>query len=275
MAGITDILDPKEEVEEEGILATLFGMSYEHIETLQEQTHPSRLATFKSKASQLNMVRSQLTQLSVTVHQLRQMDQTPGVRDKINSIAKIVIRLNSEEAELESMLVALASQRDHTFHSILLPSAYGNTHSLSKDDYYDILKFNPSGKTKFLHCWMSCLKRGESISKPGPNRRSPLSEEGWKNFLSGHLLGEALDYFFVYRDLPLKDLIQVLSNRFEKPVDLRSLQKQYENLKKQPDEPFRKIESMTFFQSCSFFSYASQESFKISDLERFIFDKFQ
>ena len=87
-----DILDPKEEVEEEGILATLFGMTYEQIETLQEQTHPSRLATFKSKASQLNMVRSQLTQLSVTVHQLRQMDQTPGVRDKINSIAKIVIR---------------------------------------------------------------------------------------------------------------------------------------------------------------------------------------
>ena len=86
------------------------------------------------------------------------------------------------------MLVALANQRDHTFHSILFPTVYGNTHSLSRDDSCDILKFNPAGKKKFLHCWLSCLQKGEAIAK-GANKCSPLLEEGWKLALQAHLLG--------------------------------------------------------------------------------------
>ena len=71
LAGIKDILNPKEDVENDAVLATLFALWYEEIETLQAQTHPSQLPTFKDIASCLNMVCSQLTQLSVTVHMLK------------------------------------------------------------------------------------------------------------------------------------------------------------------------------------------------------------
>ena len=110
-----------------------------------------------------------------------------------------------------------------------MPTVYGNTHSLSRDDFCDILKFNPAGKTKFLHCWLSCLQKGEAIAKVA-NKHSPLSEEGWKSALQAHLLGESLEFFFAYTDLSLKDLLQTLCNRYKKPVNLRELQKEFENL---------------------------------------------
>ena len=55
-----------------------------------------------------------------------------------------------------------------------------------------------------------------------------MVEEAWKSALQSHLLGEALEFFFVYSDLPLKDLLQTLCNRYEKPINLQQLQKAYE-----------------------------------------------
>ena len=120
-------------------------------------------------------------------------DRTPAIQAQINTIAESIIALRKEQTELETLLQTLASQKDSSFHSIPMPGPYGTTHHFVKDDFHNLLMFNPNGKTRFLHVWLSCLKKGEAISK-GASKRQPLSKEAWKDALQIHLIGQSLDY---------------------------------------------------------------------------------
>ena len=62
----------------------------------------------------------------------------------------------------------------------------------------------PNGKNKLSHVWTSMLERGKLIGKKSKEGEEDdcLSEDAWKDALSQHMLGEALDYLYTYNHLP-------------------------------------------------------------------------
>ena len=217
---VSNLINPIEttlESNEEPIKTRFFTMTTAQINSLKQKTHPTRLTKFNTAAENLTTVQNQLLNFSLQISTISDKARRKWqVQEKIDDVALAIIQLKKEESKLEELLQTLAAA-NYNNHQIPLPQKYGNINKLRINDFTNTQKYMPNGKTKLSHVWISTLERGKLIGKKSKTDEDDdcLSEDAWKDALSQHLLGEALDYHFHYNHLPLAQLLEKLYHRFE------------------------------------------------------------
>ena len=81
------------------------------------------------------------------------------IQNYIEKIDDNNIQIATEKSDielLESKMKKLAASDDGTSISFPLPTEYGTTNFMTKDELGEVMKFRP-GKNRLLHCWVSCL----------------------------------------------------------------------------------------------------------------------
>ena len=238
---VLNLIDPMEQTyqpDEQPLQAHFFAMTSTQIRNLKQKTHPTRLAKFNSAADNLNTVKNQLLNFSLQISTISdKARRSRHLQEKINEVALAVQQLKTEETKLEELLKTL-STANHNNHQIPLPSAFGNIDKLRLNDFNNLTKFMPNSKNKLSHVWKSMLERGKLIGKRSKTNEDDdcLSEEAWKDALSQHLLGEALEYYYHYNHLPLTLLLEKLHHRFERIPSRWELHQEVDSFKKDPKD---------------------------------------
>ena len=174
IVNIEDILQPNEEIEYSSNLMAIYSMTMDEVEALEAQTHPTRKQAFKDRKYDWTLAKAQLESFSVVSEALRASPPTLEKEEKAQTILAQIQILKKEMDVLETKMKKLAASDNGTSISFPLPTEYGTTNFMTKDELGEVMKFRP-GKNRLLHCWVSCLRKGKNISKP-PSTKSPLSE---------------------------------------------------------------------------------------------------
>ena len=238
---VSNLINPMEQTnahKEDTIQTRLFTMSTAQIRSLRQKTHPTRLTKFNTAAENLITVQNRLLTFSLQISTIPDRKRRNWqIQEKINDVALAVQQLKVEESKLEDLLQTL-STATHNCHQIKLPPRYGNITKLKLNDFINCTKYMPNGKSKLSHVWTSMLERGKLIGKKSKEGKEDdcLSEDAWKDALSQHMLGEALDYLYTYNHLPLSQLLEKLFHRFEKIPSRWELQHEVDSFKKDPKD---------------------------------------
>ena len=116
-----------------------------------------------------------------------------------------------------------------------------------KGQIWQVMKFR-SRKNRLLHCWLSCLRKGQSICKP-PSSKSPQSEEGWKEALSAHLSNVPLDVFYDCQHLSLQQILARLAKIYERRESISALQICFDKSRRDPKDTFEyALKKLKIFQ---------------------------
>ena len=261
IANIDDILQPNEEVEFSSNLMAIYTMTMDEVEALEAQTHPTRKQAFKDRKYDWTLAKAQLESFSVVTEVIRNSPQTLEKEAKAQSILGHIQVLNKEIDSLEAKMKKLAASDDGTSVTFPMPTEYGTTNFMTKDELGEVMKFRP-GKNRLLHVWISCLRKGRNISKP-PSTKSPLSEEGWKEALAAHLADTPLTIFNECQELPLQQILARLAKIYEKRENIRDLQLRFDRAKRDPKDTFEcALEKLKMLQEkiCEQADYADKQS---------------
>ena len=234
---VTNLVNPMEQTymnDDEPLQTRLFAMTSAQISSLKQKTHPTRLTKFNSAAENLITIQNQLLNFSIAISTIPDKTRrNRQVQDKINDVALAVQQLKKEESKLEGLLTTLSTSA-YNNHNIPLPAKFGTITKLRINDFTNMTKFLPNGKNKISHVWKSMYERGKLIGKRSKTDEEGdcLSEDAWKDALSQHLLGEALDIHYHYNHLPLAQLLEKLHNRFERIPSRGELHREIDSFKK-------------------------------------------
>ena len=238
---VSNLINPMEQTNaqnDDTVQTRLFTMSTAQIAGLRQKTHPMRLTKFNTAADNLITVQIQLLNFSLQISTIPDRKRRNWqVQEKINEVALAVQQLKVEESKLENLLQTL-STAPHNCHHIKLPPRFGNITKLKLNDFINCTKYMPNGKSKLSHVWTSILERGKLIGKTSKAGKEDdcLSEDAWKDALSQHMLGEALEYLYHYNHLPLSQLLEKLFHRFENIPSRWELQHELDSFKKDPKD---------------------------------------
>ena len=261
IANIDDILQPNEEIEFSSNLMAIYSMTMDEVEALEAQTHPTRKQAFKDRKYDWTLAKAQLESFSVVTEVIRTSPYTPEMEKKAQTILGQIQILKKERDNLEAKMRKLAASDDGTSISFPMPTEFGTTNFMTKDELGEVMKFRP-GKNRLLHCWISCLRKGKNISKP-PSTKSPLSEEGWKEALAAHLADTPLTIFNECQELSLQQILARLAKIYEKRENVRDLQLRFDKAKRDPKDTFEcALEKLKMLQEkiCEQADYVDKQS---------------
>ena len=236
LSNVEDIINPKEDLETSAAMFALFPLTMTEVEDLERRTHASRRQAFRDRKYDWTLAQSQLESFAVVVEIIESASPSPQRAQKAEKILKQIKVLTAKVASLEEKMRQLAASDDGNIVNFPLPSEYGTTNFLTKDEYGEVMKFKP-GKNRLIHCWLSCLRKGKGIGRP-PSTKSPLSEEGWKEALAAHLTDAPLTVFNECQHLPLHQILARLARIYEKKESVRTLQSRFDQARRDPKETF-------------------------------------
>ena len=124
----------------------------------------------------------------------------------IKKIEEALINLKRKEETLKLELEQLANNTSNIHQKLTMPIKYDTIDNPSQEgnmaDYDSVPKFVPN--SNFELTWHNLVLASEAR----------LSQEGFKQILSYKLFGEAAEYFDLYRNRSIEQLVTILTNRF-------------------------------------------------------------
>ena len=145
--------------------------------------------------------------------------------------------LKTKERSLEIALSEIANKKSHIHQSYEMP-IFGEEDDFVFEEYKHIPPFIPGKRESDLnHTWNILIKTG--------NKK--LSEKGFKIALSSLLLGESAEYFYLYEGKSLKEIIDILANRFGKQKSSDQYIKEIDSFQRQKGQNLAKcLETLKF-----------------------------
>ena len=185
-------------------------MNQQQLDSLQMLTTPLNIPKFKETRDKYELNQNQM---KIFQYNLK------GQKHSINKEIKEALKdLAQKQNKLENELQTLAKKSNNIHHRLSMPTTFGLMDNPSQEghmtDYDSVPKFIPNSPKfdNFELTW-------HNLVRAAGNR---LSEEGFKQVLGCKLFGDAAEYFNLYKEKPLDQLITILTNRFgsHKPTEL-------------------------------------------------------
>ena len=209
---------------------SLYRLSAEELKELQSKTNQLNQKKFSETLREYHNNQTILISIRLQVESLRYAQKTPQIAKVMKEVELEFKYQKEQEVELELELQKISTRRSDIYPAFTMPNKYGSKGSYEYERIQGIPIFDPADKnTRLSHTWAQ-LK----ILASAPE--NDWSKECMKSVLYNRLKGEAVDYFYEYRDFPLEELIVILSKRFETHEKKADFEEQFESFERSPKE---------------------------------------
>ena len=209
---------------------SLCRLSAEELREMQNKTNQLNQKRFSKILREYHNNQTILLSIRLQVESLRYAQKTPQIAKVMKEVELEFKYQKEQEVELELELQKISTRRSDIYPAFTMPKRYGSKGSYKYERIQGIPIFDPADKnTRLSHTWAQ-LK----ILASAPE--NDWSKEGMKSVLYNRLKGEAVDYFYEYRDFPLEELIVILSKRFETHEKKADFEEQFESFERSPKE---------------------------------------
>ena len=188
---------------------SLCRLSAEKLREMQNKTNQLNQKRFSEILREYHNNQTILLSIRLQVESLRYAQKTPQIAKVMKEVELEFKYQKEQEVELELELQNISTRPSDIYPAFTMPNKYG-----SKGSYE-----------------YECIQ-GIPILASAPE--NDWSKECMKSVLYNRLKGEAVDYFYEYRDFPLEELIVILTKRFETHEKRQILRNSLKVLKDHP-----------------------------------------
>ena len=209
---------------------SLLRLSTDELNQMQSKTNQLNIKQFNKVLKEYRNNRTIVASIKLQLESLKSIKKTPEIEIVLKELEEELIYQKNLENQLELELEKISSRRSDIYPAFTMPDRYGRKGTYDYRRIEGIPTFNPNDKnTRLSHTWAQ-LK----IAAAAPE--NDWSKECMKSVLYNRLKGEAVDYFYEYRDFPLEELIVILGKRFETHKKKSDFEEEFEKFSRTPKE---------------------------------------
>ena len=209
---------------------SLLRLSADELNQMESKTNQLNIKRFNEVLKEYRNNRTIVASIKLQLESLKSIKKTPQIEIVLKELEEELIYQKKLENQLELELEKISSRRSDIYPAFTMPDRYGRKGTYEYRRIEGIPIFNPNDKnTRLSHTWAQ-LK----ILASAPE--NDWSKECMKSVLYNRLKGEAVDYFYEYRDFPLEELIAILGKRFETHKKKSDFEDEFEKFSRVPKE---------------------------------------
>ena len=207
---------------------SLCRLSAEKLREMQNKTNQLNQKRFSEILREYHNNQTILLSIRLQVESLRYAQKTPQIAKVMKEVELEFKYQKEQEVELELELQNISTRPSDIYPAFTMPNKYISKGSYEYEHIQGIPIFDPTDKnTRLSHTWAQLKILGSAPE-------NDWSKECMKSVLYNRLKGEAVDYFYEYRDFPLEELIVILTKRFETHEKRQILRNSLKVLKDHP-----------------------------------------
>lgn len=209
---------------------SLSRLSTDELNQMQSKTNQLNIKRFNTVLKEYRNNRTIVASIKLQLESLKSIKKTPQIEIVLKELEEELVYQKNLENQLELELEKISSRRSDIYPAFTMPDRYGRKGTYEYRRIEGIPIFNPNDKnTRLSHTWAQL----KILAKAPEN---DWSKECMKSVLYNRLKGEAVDYFYEYRDSPLEDLIVILAKRFETHKKKSDFEEEFERFSRAPKE---------------------------------------